>query len=53
MLVLPIDNMERNAHHVQEMLKLARMVYCPTLWYVIAGTEPDIDLFLASDIGAN
>jgi hypothetical protein len=45
-LVLPIDNADRSARHIAQVIKLARMVSSPNVWYVLAGSDCDLDLFL-------
>jgi hypothetical protein len=45
-LVLPIDNADRSVSRVSQVIKLVRMVSCRNLWYVLAGSDRDLDLFL-------
>ena len=45
-LVLPIDNVDRSADHVQAIFKLAQMVASPHLWLVLAGDRVDLKVFL-------
>jgi len=45
-LILPIDNADRSSRHVFQIVRLIRMVSCSRLWYVLAGSEADLDVFL-------
>ena len=45
-VILPIDNIDRSAEHLYNIVKLAQMVSCPYLWIVLAGGQEDIEIFL-------
>ena len=45
-IVLPIDNIDRSTEHLNSIVKLAQMVFCPRLWLVMAGDREDVDTFL-------
>jgi hypothetical protein len=45
-LVLPIDNADRSVQHISQVIKLTRLVSSPNVWYVLAGSDQDLDVFV-------
>lgn len=45
-IVLPVDNIDRSPTHLASIVKLAQLVACPNLWFVMAGDRQDVDTFL-------
>jgi hypothetical protein len=45
-LVLPIDNADRSVEHISQVIKLIRLVSSPNVWYVLAGSDRDLDVFV-------
>lgn len=45
-IVLPVDNIDRSTDHLHNIVKLAQMVSCRYLWFVMAGDREDVETFL-------
>ena len=45
-LVLPIDNVDRSIEHLHNIVKLTRMVASPRLWFVLAASHQEFQLFM-------
>jgi hypothetical protein len=45
-IILPIDNIDRSAEHLQSIVKLAQLVVHPNLWLVMAGDRVEVETFL-------